>query len=295
MASDRLLEPEFLRKLETLTLVARKSYAGRMKGERRTAKKGHSVEFADFRDYAPGDDLRYVDWKAYGRLDKLFLKLFREEEDLSVHLLIDNSKSMAFGAPITKARYAAGIAAALGYIGLLEYDRVTVTTFSAGLGQRLPHLRGRASIPTYLRFLSGLEAPGGQTDLTGALRRYAEREAFPGLAIVLSDFLGEGLKDGLYALLARGFEIVLIQILDPAEVEPALAGDMRLVDAETGEELVVSISPFLLGEYQARLASLVEEISILSRRHGVEYVRVTTQTPFEETVLQYLRTGGLVR
>src|ERR1700710_1856689 len=129
-----LLDPAFLKKLEALSLVSKRVFSGQTKGERRSTKRGSSVEFADFREYALGDDLRSVDWKAYGRLEKLFLKLFVEEEDLSLPLLIDTSGSMEFGTPLSKADYARRIAAALGYIALSEYDRVSVTGFSENLG-----------------------------------------------------------------------------------------------------------------------------------------------------------------
>lgn len=295
MPGASLLEPAFLRKLETLTLNTRKIYGGQMRGERRTHKRGSSVEFADYREYSAGDDLRYVDWKAYGRLGKLFVKLFREEEDLSVHILLDNSKSMNFGAPVTKAQYAIRVAAALGYIGLREFDRVTVSAFSDVSCQKLPALRGRSSVVQYFRYLEQLPMPSGKTSFSNALRRYAERESSPGIAIVCSDFLDDGVKDGLNALLARRYEVVMIQILDPQEVEPVLAGDLRLLDSETNEELSVSISPFMLNEYRARLDDLVAQLNGMAQRHAMEYVRLTTQTDFEDALLGYLRTGGLVR
>lgn len=295
MATTTLLDPEFLRKLEAMTLSARKLHLGRMRGERRTAKRGSSVEFADFREYSAGDDLRYVDWRAYARLDKLFLKLFREEEDLSVHLLLDNSKSMDFGAPATKWAYAVRLLAALGYVGLTEFDRVTFATLGDASHRPLPALRGRSNVVTFFRYLERLPGPSGGGDFRTALRRYSEREKSPGIAVVCSDFFDDGVRDGLYALLARRYEIVLVQILDPFEVEPMLQGDLRLVDAETGEEMSVSISSYMLDEYRARLQSLVGQLTELSQRHGMEYVRLTTQTPFEDAVLRYLRTGGLIR
>ncbi|HEY3331447.1 MAG TPA: DUF58 domain-containing protein [Capsulimonadaceae bacterium] len=295
MPNTNLLDPAFMRKLEKLTLVARKVYHGQLHGERRTTRRGHSVEFADFREYAAGDDLRYVDWKAFARLDKLFLKLFRAEEDLTVHFLVDVSKSMSFGAPMTKVEYAVRVCAALGYIGLNEYDRITVTTFNDELHARLPGLRGRTSVPSFFRYLERLSEGGGRTDFATALRLYAERETTAGLAVVCSDFFDANVRSGIHALLARRFQVVLIQILDPDEVTPSIAGDVRLVDAETGDHLQLSVSPYTLGEYQRRFDEFVGELELLASRHGMEYVRVTTETPFEDTVLKYLYSGGLVR
>jgi len=295
MAINSLLDKGFLRKLENLTLVARKVYSGRIQGDKQTHRRGQSVEFADFREYAAGDDLRYVDWKAFGRLDKLFLKLFRAEEDLSVHFLIDTSKSMDFGQPMTKMDYAVRVAAALGYIGLNDFDRVTVSTFADSLRSRLPALRGRVNVSSYFRYLAQIGSPEGPSDFGKAIRSYAERETTPGLAIVCSDFFDPNVKTGLHALLARRFQVVLIQILDAEEVAPTVGGDIRLIDSETGDALQLSVSPYTLGEYQRCFDEFVAELAQLATKHNMEYIRVTTDTPFEDTVLKYLYSGGLVR
>src|SRR5437588_8202963 len=163
-----LLDPEFLARLEQLELVSRKIFLGRMKGERRSKRKGQSVEFADYRNYVVGDDLRFLDWNLYARLDRLFLRLFLEEEDLHVYLLIDNSLSMSFGSP-TKLHYAKQVAAALGFIGLVNLDRVVVEAFNDRLVQSLPPLRGRRSMWRLMEFLQKLE-PAGPSDLAKSLR-----------------------------------------------------------------------------------------------------------------------------
>ena len=175
-STQTLLDPSFLKKLEALSLVSKRVFAGQTKGERRSLKRGSSIEFADFREYTLGDDLRYVDWKAYGRLEKLFLKLFVEEEDLSLHLLIDTSQSMDFGSPLTKADYARRVAAALGYIALSEYDRVLLSSFSQTLGERMPPLRGKPGIFPFFQFLETKAAYRGRD----ALRRCALPLRFPG-------------------------------------------------------------------------------------------------------------------
>src|SRR5436190_4263097 len=185
-----LLEPDFLARLEQLELVSRKIFLGRMKGERRSKRKGQSVEFADYRNYVVGDDLRFLDWNLYARLDKLFLRLFMEEEDLHFYLLIDNSLSMGFGSP-TKLHYAKQVAAALGFIGLVNLDRVLVEAFNDRLVQSLPALRGRRNFMRLAAFLERLE-PAGPSDLTRALRTFSLKSSGKGIVVVLSDFMDKG-------------------------------------------------------------------------------------------------------
>lgn len=290
-----LLDPRFLKKLEGLSLVSRRVFAGQMQGERRSPKHGASVEFADFREYAPGDDLRYVDWKAYGRLEKLFLKLFLEEEDLSLHLLIDTSRSMEFGAPLSKADYARRVAAALGYVALSEYDRVSVAGFSQALGQVLPPTRGKPGVMPFFHFLQDRTPTGGGTNFGDALTRYAALAKGGGIAVVLSDFFDAGYERGLKALLARRFQIVLIHVLDAEEVAPSLTGDLRLLDAETGEARDVSISPYLLSQYQAQLKTFCDGLHSFASRYGMDYVRAATDVPFEDIILKFLRLQGILR
>jgi len=294
-APQTLLEPRFLKKLEALSLVSKRIFAGQAKGEKRSLKRGSSVEFADFREYTHGDDLRYVDWKAYGRLEKLFLKLFVEEEDLNLHLLIDTSKSMDFGSPLTKADYARRVAAALGYIALSEYDRVSVASFSSGLGEIMPPARGKPGVFPFFQFLERKTPVGGVTKFGDALVQYAARAKTGGIAVVLSDFYDETHTRGLKALLSRRFQVVLIQIADPEEVMPTLTGDLRLLDSETGEAREVSVSPYLLAQYQTQWTGFCDSLQKLAARYGMDYARATTDVPFEEIILKYLRTGGLLR
>ena len=236
-----LLEPEFLHKLEQLELVSRRIFVGRMKGERKSKRRGSSVEFADHRNYTVGDDLRHIDWNVYGRLDKLFLKLFLEEEDLHVYTLLDTSISMNFGTP-TKLRYGKQVAAALAFIGLVNHDRILLDTFSAQLDQGLRGLRGRSQMWRVVQYLEHLEA-NGQSDLTAAAREFAIRHAGKGVVIVISDFLDKhGYQDALRYLLARNMDIYVIQVLSQQEVEPDLVGDLRLVDAEDDEAAEITIS-----------------------------------------------------
>lgn len=299
MASEnKLLDAEFLKKLERLSVATKRPFPGRMKGEKRSPRRGSSVEFADYREYVSGDDLRYVDWKAYARLERLFLKLFVEEEDLSVHLLVDASQSMEYtGAPgerPTKFDFARKVAAALGYVGLIRYDRVGIAGFSQALGRRVPTLRSRAAVPQLFGYLEQLR-PGGRTDFTHALQNYASRSPSPGVCVVVSDFFDPNWEKGVRALLARRFQIVLLQVLDPSEIEPTLIGDLRLVDAETGESREVSITPGVLAKYQEAFNGFCGRISELANKHGMDYIRVATDAPVEELLLKTLRGAGLLK
>src|SRR3954471_4116923 len=188
--TETLLEPQFLARLEQLELVSRKIFLGRMKGERRSKRKGQSVEFADYRNYVVGDDLRFLDWNLYARLDKLFLRLFLEEEDLHFYLLIDNSLSMGFGSP-TKLHYAKQVAAALGFIGLVNMDRVVIEAFNDRLTQRMPALRGRRSLWRMLDYLAKIE-PAGPSDLRQALRAFSMQCSGKGIVVLLSDLMDKG-------------------------------------------------------------------------------------------------------
>ncbi|HUS16571.1 MAG TPA: DUF58 domain-containing protein [Chloroflexia bacterium] len=314
-AYTTLFDATFLKKLERLSIISRKLRAGRMKGERRSSKRGSSVEFADYRNYVPGDDLRRVDWNAYARLERLFLKLFQEEEDVTVHVLIDASKSMDWGdnAPVfglgapgtpagaagvdqNKLIYAKRTAAALGYIGLSGFDRVTVAAFHRGTMTRFAPVRGRGHAVNLLRFIAGLQ-PEGETDLDATLRAYAAHAHFPGICFILSDFFSSGGgTEGLAALQAAGHEIHVLHVLAPAEVHPELAllGDLRLRDSETGQTQEVSIDSGLLDLYAEKFASWQGALESFCRRRGINYLQITTDSPFDDLVLHYLRRRGVL-
>jgi len=288
-----LLEPDFLRKLEQLTLVSKKVFNGQLKGERRSARRGTSVEFADFRNYSLGDDLRYIDWNTYARLEKLFLKLFMEEEDLHVYMLLDGSQSMAYGSP-SKFEYGKRIAASLGYIGLSNFDRVGSTVFAERMRDHLPPVRGKQQVFPYFNFLEKAQA-GGQTSLAASLKEYALRTRRPGVAILISDFFDPEWETGLKALLHRKFQITVIHVLDRTEVRPDVLGDLKLVDCETGEEREITVSGSLLKEYQKAVDQFCGGIQHTCRRYGADYLQAITDQPFEDLILKWLRTVGLVR
>lgn len=293
-ARASLLDPEFLHKLEQLELVSRKIFVGRMKGERKSKRRGSSVEFADHRNYSVGDDLRHIDWNVYGRLDKLFLKLFLEEEDLHFHTLLDTSLSMDFGDP-TKLQYGKQVAAALAFVGLVNHDRVLLDTFSSKLDSGLSSVRGRSQMYRVVQYLDGLSA-SGSSDLTAATRAFAIKHASKGIVVVISDFLDKrGYQEALRYLLARNLDIYVIHVLSQEEVEPELVGDLRLVDAEDEDFAEISISAPLLKRYKDTLNAFVGGLKEWCVRRGITYIFTTNQNPFDRLILNYLRERGLVK
>jgi uncharacterized protein (DUF58 family) len=292
--SQPLLDPQFLARLEQLELVSRKIFLGRMKGERRSKKKGQSVEFADYRNYVVGDDLRFLDWNLYARLDRLFLRLFMEEEDLHFYILIDNSLSMDFGTP-TKLHFAKQIAAALGFIGLVNLDRVMIEAFNDRLTQTMPAMRGRRSLWRMLDFLQKLE-PAGPSDLKQALRAFSIKCSGKGVVVLLGDLMDKnGYEEALRYLVSRQLDIYVIQILSQEEIEPEIVGDLRLVDVEDEDVAEITVSGPLLKRYKQNLAAFRAGIHEFCTRRGVTYLFTSNQVPFDKLVLSYLRQRGLVR
>jgi uncharacterized protein (DUF58 family) len=289
-----LLDPEFLHKLEQLELVSRKIFVGRMKGERKSKRRGSSVEFADHRNYSVGDDLRHIDWNVYGRLEKLFLKLFLEEEDLHFYTLLDTSLSMDFGDP-TKLHYGKQVAAALAFIGLVNHDRVVLEPFSTDLDRGMPSVRGRSQMWRVVQYLDGLQATGA-SDITAAAKAFAVKHAGKGVVVVISDFLDKrGYQDALRYLLARNMDIYVIHVLSREEVEPELVGDLRLVDAEDDDIAEITVSAPLLKRYKDNLNAFVGGLKEWCTRRGITYIFTTNQNPFDKLILNYLRERGLVK
>jgi uncharacterized protein (DUF58 family) len=281
----------FLKKLEYLYVVSRKVFAGRMRAERRTRKKGSGVEFADHRDYTAGDDLRYLDWSAYGRLDKLLLRLFEEEEDLHIYLLVDASRSMLAH---DKLDYARTLAAALAYVGLAKLDRVSIVPFGGTSRDRLPPARGKGNIFKIFGFLQELEATG-KTELGRALESFVHQTKRRGLAIVISDFFDpDGYADGLNLLRYHRFEPTVLQVWDRREAKPGLRGDVELVDAETGELRQVTVTERALAAYEQAHAQYCDGLAQFCAGRGVPYYRADTAVPFDELVLRIFRAGGFL-
>ena len=293
-SKSQLLDPEFRAKLEQLELMSRRIFVGRMKGERKSKRKGTSVEFADHRNYTAGDDLRHLDWNVFGRLDKLFLKLFLEEEDLHVSILLDTSLSMDFGDP-TKLQYGKQVAAALAYVGLVNHDRVRIDALGSGLSEGLSGLRGRSQMWRVVQYLDGLQATGG-SDLAAAAKSFAIRHTGKGVVILISDFLDKnGYESALRYLLARQLDIYVIHVLSQEETNPELQGDLRLVDVEDGQVTEISISPALLKRYKEHLDQFVGGLRDWCTRRGIVSIFTTNRNPFDKLILDYLRQRGLVR
>jgi uncharacterized protein (DUF58 family) len=293
-ASEDLLDPAFMAKLDQLALVSRKIFAGKMRGERLTKRRGDSVEFADHRSYVPGDDLRFLDWNIYARLEKLFLKLFLQEEDLHVSVLIDVSKSMDWGQP-NKGLYARRVAAAIAYIGLSNFDRVSLYTYSNGLQQELSGIRGRRWMFKVIEFL-GRVAYDGPSNLPAAGKQFAIRHPQPGIVLVLSDFFEKGgFDEGLRYLLGRKYDLYAVQILSPEEIDPVLAGDLRLTDVEDDDAAEVTVGRALLNRYRHNLQAYCERIKEYCTRRGVNYLFTSTDVPFDQIILSYFRQRGLLK
>ncbi len=290
----RLFDDEFLKKLEYLYIVSKKVFAGRLRAERRTKKTGSGVEFADHREYAAGDDFRYIDWNIYGRLDRLLLRLFEEEEDLSIYMLLDASQSMRIGAPAPKLHYAMKLVAALCYIGLANLDRVSIQPFSDELHDRLPPARGRGRIFKDFEFLRAVE-PGGVTRLGPCLERFVSQTKRRGMVVVVSDFYDPvGYEEGLNVLRYHKFEPFVIQVFDEKEASPKLHGDLTLIDCETGEPREVTISARLLEEYKREHERYCQELDEFCTGRAVPFFRTHTAVPFDELVLKMFRAGGFL-
>ncbi len=296
--ATKVLDDEFIARLEKLELVSRKIVAGTIKGERRSKRRGHSTDFADYRPYVVGDDLRHVDWNIYGRLDKLFLKVFLEEEDLRLNILVDSSPSMHFGDP-DKFHYAKKIATAMGYIGLVNQDRVQIGTFASRLESIFGPSRGRRQVHQLLQTMDNLETQAEEsTNLEQSCRDFTVQGSRGGILLFITDFFDRrGFEQALRYLLASGnsTEIFVFHVLAPQELNPELAGDLRLVDSEDGVTADVTISKPLLEQYQATLSSFRSEIQQFCSTRGINYVFTSTDVSFDQLVLSYLRKRGLVR
>lgn len=285
----------FLQKLERLTLLNQRPLQGQSAGPRRSPRHGASVEFADFRNYSAGDDFRRIDWNAYARLDRLFLRLYRAEEMTTVTLLLDHSPSMRFGTP-SKALTAGRLAAILSYIALHNYDAVAVAAWGERIDRYLPIQAGKTAVPQVWRTIAeAMESSAAGTDFA-SLREHGRYRSGPGLAIVLSDFLTDSdWRAGLRALRGAGQEVTAIQILAPEELNPTLRGDWKLVDVETGAEAEVTISPRLLRRYEEELAAHTAAIRDLCRRQGIAFVQLPSDAPIGEIVLTDLRAIGILQ
>ncbi len=289
-----LLDPKFMARLDSLDVLSRKILQGKLQGERRSKRRGQSVEFADHRPYVVGDDLRFVDWNIYGRLDQLFLKLFLEEQDLTVHILADASASMSTGEP-AKAQFMKRLTAALGYVSLVNNNRLTISLFGDGVRTQLPNMRGRNYLPHMAEMLLTAQCDGF-SDFEKACRDVTNSRLGSGITIVISDFFfKEGYETALRRLLGSRYELYVIQVLSPQEILPELSGDLKLLDIEDADAAEITVSTALIKYYKRNLAAYCQELNDFCTRRGSVYMRTNSGDSVESLVLNYLRRIRLLR
>jgi uncharacterized protein (DUF58 family) len=308
-SDDDLFDEEFQRKLDYLALVSRRVFAGRLRAERRTKKSGTGVEFADHREYQPGDDFRYLDWNAYQRFDRLLVRLFEEEEDLAIYFILDTSSSMGFGdgtsaglqrrgpqgGAAKKLRYAKKVCAALAYVGLANLDRVSIVTTSDRVMGRMPETRGKARIFKAFRFLREIEADG-RTDLGDAMKTFVAQHKRRGLAVLVSDLYDpRGFENGINVLRYNKFDVFVVHVVDPSEARPKLHGDVLVYDCETGDEREVTVTAKVLQRFAKTHAEYLAQVERYCATHQVPYVAASVDMPFDEMILRVFRRGGFLR
>jgi uncharacterized protein (DUF58 family) len=299
LVDDRaeLLDPAFAARLDRLDLLSRKILSGKLLGPRpaHTASPAAAQLPVDYRDYTPGDDPRWIDWNLYARLDRLMLKLFAQEEELFVYLLVDNSASCDYGSP-AKSLFIRQTAAALAYIGLANHHHVGISAMAGKVARESGLMRGRGRTAEMIQFLAGLK-PAGRSAFAADCRRFAEARKYAGVCVVLSDFFfGHDIQRGLDDLRAARHDLFCIQVLAPQELDPAMAaaGDVELMDLEEWRLAQVSMTPELLRRYRENLDAHCRDVEQSVIRRGGNYVLVGTDVPFDRLVLDHLRRRGLV-
>jgi uncharacterized protein (DUF58 family) len=292
--SDALFDDEFQKKLETLAVVSRRVFAGRMRAERRSKKKGSGVEFADHRDYTAGDDFRFVDWNVYQRFGKLLVRLYEEEEDLGIYFIVDCSASMGFGGG-RKFDQARRLTAALAYVGLANLDRVAVIGVNDEVMAQMQPARGKARIFKVFQFLRGIE-PSGTTNLADAVTKVVAQHKRRGLAVLVSDLYDPaGFERGINVLRYNKFEPYVLHVVDSADARPRLRGDVSVYDCETGDEREVTVTDALLARMEAAYREYTTEIERFCAKNQVPYFAADVGAPFDELVLRVFRRGGFLR
>jgi len=281
-------DKEFLSRLDHLVFLSKRIHSGRKGGVRRGRNCGYGLEYADHREYSNGDDMRYIDWDLYRRSGKLYTKLFMEDEDININILLDRSRSMDYGAP-SKFEYALKLSASLGYVGLSLWDRVGAGYFSNDIDGLIPPRRGKGQLFSYLEFLCSFKAENS-TDLNNSLENFAEKVKTPGLVIILSDFFDEkGYERGLNYLLFKKFEVHVIQVLCSKETAPEFRGKVRLRNIEENQEVDLNADETILRSYQIELEKYNSSLSNFCGSKGILYQQVLTDTPFDELLTEYFK------
>ena len=306
MENRTFFDEVFLNKLERLALLSRRAAVGQLQGERRSSKRGYSVEFADFRPYVPGDDFRRIDWNAYARLERFFIKLFVEEEDLTVHFLLDVSQSMDWGQP-NKLQFSTRAAGAIAYVALVGLDRVTLNTWpirASNYQNQLNPIRGKRNAVKLFSFLQAVASEpllSTRPDPAAWLNAYAANARFPGPLLLFSDLMHDAWKTGLNGLAARGFEITILHVLSPDELDPEshadppLNGDYKLRDIETDREIEITADFSTLEHYRRHLADWRESWRLFCRARNIHYVPVVSSLSIEDLLFTWLRRQGVLR
>ncbi len=293
-----LFPGDFVTRLEYLSLISRRVFRGSLLAQRRTVQQGSGIEFSDHREYSAGDDFRYLDWNIYARLGDLLLKRFQEEQDLTVFLLLDCSRSMGFQSPSTgetlKFDLARQLTAALAYIALADLDRISVLAFSDGIAEEFPVTRGKARILPLLKFLERLTTGGRDTHLSTAVQGLLHRRVRRGLAIVVSDlFDPHGFQGGLDQLRHHRFDAHILQLHDPAEADPALLGDVELVDIENGSTRQVTVTEKNLRTYKKLFQQHQQDVRNYCRLHEMGCTQTSTKVSFDDLILHMMRASQL--
>lgn len=289
-----LFDDEFLKKIEYLYIMSKKVFTGQKKAERKTKKTASGIEFADHRNYAPGDDFRSLDWKIYGRTEKLLIRLFEEKEDLSIYFLIDCSASMMTNNGV-KFDYARRMAAALSFVGLSNMDRVSLIPFNDGVIDRMPLCSGRGQIYKVFDFLERIKGEGN-TSFEEAFKKFATCSPRRGVAVVLSDLYNPtGYEQALNFLHFQQFETYVIHLTDPSEIEPKERGDIDLVDAETGERFAMTLTPRLKNQLKKAFESYCQEIESYCSRRQMLYIHTPVNVALDDIVLKIFRQGGFLK
>ncbi|MCK4998149.1 MAG: DUF58 domain-containing protein [Anaerohalosphaera sp.] len=290
----QLLDADFMARLDSMDVLSKKILHGKMQGQRRSKRRGQSVEFADHRPYVAGDDLRFVDWNIYARLEQLFLKLFMEEQDLTVHIAVDVSGSVGYGEP-AKSTFILKLAAALGYVSLVNNNRLTMSSFNLGIVNQLKYMRGRNYLPNIAEFLLDAEFEG-MTDFDNVCKQIAATQSGTGIMIILSDFFfKEGYESAMRRIIGRGYDLYAIQVLSPQEFDPEMTGDLKLLDIEDSDVAEVTISNALIKHYKKNLSAYCAQLQDYCVRRGSSYVLAKSSDSVEMLVLNYLRKINLLR
>ena len=295
---ETILPPDLAARIGPLDVASRKVFFGKLKGERRSRKRGESVEFADHRSYVSGDDIRHIDWNIFARLDSLFMKLFLEEEDLSLHVVIDASASADTGSQHNKFVFMQRAAMAMGYVGLVNLNRVAVTAMGdgdGGIAATIRDLRGRRRTRELATWLCGIE-PAGSFSFRQAAERILHSRRGKGVMVVFSDFFfKDGFESGLRLLVGRGYDVLAVQVLSPQEIDPPLTGDLRLKDVEDADLAEITVSAPLLKRYKANLDAYCAHLQSFCAERAIGFMTVRSDTPIDVLLLDYFRQRGVVK